>query len=52
MSSAGTSEETAIEPDGPEFGPLSNSILGNDVAGADTPAKAAKVSKHDSLISI
>ena len=44
VSSADTSGETAIEPDGPEFGQLSLSILGNGVAGADTSARAAKVS--------
>ena len=42
--SAGASWEMAIESDGPEYGQPSLSILGNGVAGADTRARAAKVS--------
>ena len=52
-SSAGVSEETAIEPEGPEFDRMSSSTstggIGNGTTGADTPTSMAKVTKHDLL---
>ena len=47
VSSAGISEETAIDPDGPGFDRAGG--LGNVTPGVDTPTRTAKVTKHDLL---
>lgn len=51
VSSTGISEETAIDLDGPVFDRMFNPTggLDNGAAGADTPTRMAKVTKHDLL---
>ena len=53
-SSAGVSEDTAIDTEGPEFDLQSNSTdtdgaMDNGVGGMNTPMGTAKVTKHDLL---